>query len=108
MVSINESDLELGKKLLNHGINIKYETSWLYGSDTCNGRTCVFSGNQTLIRLRYIPETPVQKGELAHEIMHAVFFFAERVGLKLVPMKSCEAYTYLNQYLTTEIYKMLK
>ncbi|HYV53749.1 MAG TPA: hypothetical protein VE933_04155 [Chitinophagaceae bacterium] len=107
MVSIAETDLELGKKLENHGVDIKNETGWLFVSDTNNARTVVFSGNQTLIRLKYIPVTPEQKGELAHEIAHAVFFFCERIGLQLVPMTSCEAYTYMIQYLTKEIYKTI-
>lgn len=77
-------------------------------SITVKGRTVMFSTNQTLIRCTEIPKTPKEYGNLQHEIFHAVTFIMERIGMKLVLMKSDEAYAYLIGYLTTEIYKRIK
>lgn len=105
MVSINQSNDAIEKSLKSKGIdyadvNVRSESS------TRKGRTIMFKGNQTLIRMFDFVKTPECQGYLAHEIFHAVEFVMERIGMKLC-QKSDEAYCYLCQYLTTEIYKRL-
>ncbi len=63
--------------------------------------------NQSILRLDVIPKTPEEYGFLQHEVFHAVTHILNRTGMKMVLMKSDEAYSYLIQYLTSEIYKKL-
>ncbi len=76
-------------------------------SNTVRGRTVMFSTNQTLIRIVEYPVTPLDYGNLQHEIFHAVTFIMDRIGMKLVVEESDEAYAYLIGYISTEIYKKL-
>jgi len=76
--------------------------------DTVQARTInVIEGGQTIIRLKLHPQTPIQKGYLAHEIFHAVTFIMDRMGIEFVLMKSDECFAYTIGYVTTEIYKKL-
>ncbi len=105
-VSINQSNNAIEKSLKDYDIdytdvNVRNESS------TRKGRTIIFHGNQTLIRMFDFETSPIGYGYLAHEIFHSVEFIMERIGMKLCK-KSDEAYCYLIQYLTTEIYKRLK
>lgn len=102
MVSIAESDESLYKKLISRGVNISLEE--LRHSKTARGRTIMFEGNQTLIRMYENNKTPEWRGNLAHEIFHSVDFILSRVGAKLT-YESCEPYAYLTDYITKEIYK---
>lgn len=106
IVSISESDEALFKKLKKRGIDVA-DTNLSVYSNTTRGRTIIFSGNQSLIRMYELRDTPEWYGNLAHEVFHAVEFILERVGMKLT-MKSDEAYAYLVGYITTEIFKRLK
>lgn len=106
MVSINQSNDEIEESLKENGVdysdvNVRSESS------TRKGRTIMFKGNQSLIRMFDFEDTPECKGYLAHEIFHCVEFVFDRIGMKLC-RKSDEAYCYLVQYLTTQIYKNLK
>lgn len=103
MVSIGEADEELYKKLKQNGIDCNDE-AWKYPNITIKGRCVSFSGNQTLIRLKRKPVSAVDKGVLAHEIMHAVIFIMWKVGMKLEIEVSDEAFCYLNGYITEQIY----
>lgn len=106
MVSISESDEVLFDKLKKKGVDVADTNLHVY-SDTQRGRTILFKGNQTLVRMYELRDTPEWHGNLAHEIFHAVEFILERVGMKLT-IDSDEAYAYLIGYITTEIYKHLK
>ena len=104
MVSIDETDSKLKKKLKSYGISgLGRDSSWKYPNSTATGRTIMFPSNQTLIRLRSVPKTPFEFGVLAHEIFHAVTFIMHKIGMKLKIMQSDEAYAYLIGYLTKEI-----
>lgn len=106
MVSIAEPDKILYRKLKNKGVDITDTNLHVY-SDTTRGRTILFEGNKTLIRIYHLRNTPEWYGSLAHEIFHAVEFIMERIGMKLT-IESDESYAYLIGYLTTEIHKKIK
>lgn len=102
MVSIGEDDKSLFKKLKKYGVDITMDE--LSHSATARGRTIMFAGNQTLIRLYNRTVTPNWHGNLSHEVFHAVQFIFERIGSKLT-YESSEGYAYLIDYITKEIYK---
>ena len=105
MVSINETDVQLESILDKYFIN--EDTLWKWHNATAVGRFCLFSTNQGLIRLRHYPTTPFDYGCLQHEIFHYVTHILDRMGIKLVLLKSDEAYSYLVGYITQEIYKKI-
>jgi hypothetical protein len=104
MVSMGQSDEELGDILKKHGIEIDEYPSCLFENETVMARTVLFLTNQTLIRLREKPEDSTSFGHLHHEVFHAVSFILHRIGLPHT-LESEEAYAYLIQYLTEQIYK---
>lgn len=106
MVSVGESEDQL-EKTLDKYLDAKKEIVWRWHNETAVGRFCMFSSNQGLIRLRKLPATPEDYGNLQHEIFHYVTHILDRIGMKLVLMKSDEAYSYMIGYLTKEIYKRL-
>lgn len=65
-----------------------------------SARTVMFSSGQTCICFRKF-----YHGIVAHEVFHAVDFLMDKIGMSLVP-ESNEAYAYLIEYLTNEIYKL--
>lgn len=105
MVSIGQSDKELYPILKKFGVDTE-DDNLLTHSNTQRGRTILFKGNQTLIRMYESKTTPVWFGNLAHEIFHAVEFILERAGMKLT-LDSDEAYAYLIGYLTRKIHEQL-
>lgn len=100
MVSIDEPDDILFAKLKESGVE---DTEWEYVkmSSTNRGRTVIFPGNQTLIRLK----KPLTEGVVAHEAFHATAYILDRIGMKLQIEVSDEAYAYLLNYIVDEIYK---
>lgn len=60
-----------------------------------------------VIRLEQYPVTPKDYGYLQHEILHATVGILSDIGLKLTD-ESEEAYTYLTQFITEEIYKQIE
>lgn len=107
MVSVGESDNTLFAKLKKFDVAEKDLKSAKYDSNG-QARFCLFTGGQSLIRICKTPKTPEDYGDLQHEIFHAVSCILDRIGMKLVILKSDEAYAYLTGYLVTEIYKRLK
>ena len=108
MISIGQTDLELGKKLDRYtGLSEKEINNVRYTSDTCQGRFCQFSNGAYLIRLRHLPRTAEDYGNLSHEICHVVLTLMDRVGMKLKIMTSCEAYAYLTAFITENIFKRI-
>lgn len=104
---MGETDKVLLKTLKKYGLENEDPTLWKFETDTVRGRACMFTGNQSLIRLRHYPKSPRCFGELAHEIFHVVEFILTKTGMKLKYGVSDEAYAYLIQFITTEIYKKL-
>ncbi len=103
MVSMGESDEVLFKKLRStvdeNDLHIAQ-----YKDDNCKARAVLFTSNQPLIRMKNIPKTNKDYGDLQHEILHLTCFIMDRIGMELVVTKSCEAYAYLVGYLTEKIY----
>lgn len=71
--------------------------------DIKNGRSIIFDSGQTLLWLKEKPTSIDGLALLNHEIFHCTCFILERVGIKY-SHKSDEAFAYLIQYLTEEIY----
>lgn len=105
MVSINESNDNIVKLLKKYNVDYS-DVDVQQISETRKGRTILFKGNQTLIRMFDFDESPVSYGNLQHEIFHAIEFIMDRIGQKLT-FDSDESYAYAIGYLTTEIYKKL-
>lgn len=72
------------------------------------GKALLTKNNRAIIRLKYIPITPPEFGDLSHEIFHITTFILDRVGMKFKIGTSDEAYAYLNGYISGEIFKKLK
>lgn len=103
MVSLGETDKQLKKALA------KTQTEWDDNMTiTGTGRFIMNDDWTSIIRTKVFPETPAHFGILQHEIFHAVTNMLDRIGMKFIPLKSDEAYSYLIEYLTVQIYtKML-
>lgn len=69
-------------------------------------RTVMFSGGMTAIHFTFWPERASQYALIAHEIFHAVCFLMGNLNMKL-SHENDEAYAYLLQYITEQIYKKL-
>lgn len=110
MVSIGQTDKQLAESLKPYDNGRMTERDYelcKYTSDTCLGRAAMFSTNSSILRTRQIPKTANDFGNMAHEVFHVVTFVMHQIGMKLVVMKSDEAYAYLIGYLTENIYKEL-
>lgn len=103
MVSIGETDEELGARLREVGINEIEDNIWHY-ENTGLGRSVSFPNNQTLLRLRNKPETGLDHGTLAHEIFHICEFVLSKINIPLT-RDSDEAYAYLIGFVTKRIYE---
>ena len=102
MVSFGESDKQLEMALG------KYNIKWSDNMKVIGqGLFYMTESNQSIIRLKKVPQSDDEFGYLHHEIFHAVTYILDRVGMKLILGKSCEAYAYLTGYITEEIYKRL-
>lgn len=112
MLSFNESDKQV-KKALKH-FNISPNNSSeenVFNMDknkTKVGRMVMFIGKQTIIRLNFYPhlKDPLEMSLLQHEIFHAVGFIMSEINTPLNE-DTHEAYAYLFQYLTEQVYKEL-
>jgi hypothetical protein len=108
LVSFGETNEQIDKVLNKYNLTEDDVNLATITSRTVQGRTVMFSTNQTMIRLKKYPVTPTDYGDLQHEIFHAVTFVLDRIGMKLVVLESDEAYAYMVGYITTEIYKRIK
>lgn len=104
MFSFGETDAELKKNLKMCGG--KWEKDKM---SITNQKAIYYMNNthQSLIRLKSYPITPIDYGYLQHEIFHAVTFIMDAVGMKFKLLTSCEAYSYLIQYITTKVYTII-
>lgn len=107
MVCIGENRKAI-KKLLDKQFGVKYSKDD-HGPATAAGRTVMFPSNATLIRLDFWPITSGHKGELAHEVFHAVSYLMDRIGMgPLNIYANAEAYAYAVSYLTQRIYEKVE
>ncbi len=111
MISVGQSDVQLGHSMDKYGLGEVLKDCDIelvrYTSDQNEGRAVIFPTNQSLLRIRKLPETAHEYATLAHEIFHIVTFILDRIGMKFVLLESDEAYAYLVGYLTEEIYKRI-
>ena len=107
MVSLGETDEQLFHKFKKTNVEENEYDNAKYGSNNCRGRYCLFRCGASLIRLRKPPVTPEDYGYLQHEIFHAASTILWKVGVNLEPRVSDEAYAYLIQYLTEQIYSKI-
>ena len=106
MVMMGYSDEEVRHELSQYeGISEEDINLAMFKTYTTKGRAVMFETNQTFLRIREIPETPLDYGFLQHEIFHAVTFVMHTIGMKLKIDYSDEAYAYLVGYLTEKIYE---
>jgi len=70
------------------------------------GKSVMFTTGQTLLWLNEKPNSVSGLATLNHEIFHCVCFILERVGI-VYSESSDEAYAYLIEYLTKQIYNEL-
>ena len=107
MVSIDESDEIISKRLIRYGVTLDAMSEILNMPDTARGRCAMLPSNQTVIRLKTQPKKYDMMSVISHEVFHAVAFIMDRIGVKLEVSISDEAYAYCIGFLTTEIYKKL-
>ncbi|RJQ33884.1 hypothetical protein C4568_03725 [Candidatus Parcubacteria bacterium] len=70
------------------------------------GRTVMLDGGQTILMAEDLKNNPDFHANLSHEILHAVSFLFDRVGLPHTTQGD-EAWAYQVGHLTREIYKHL-
>jgi hypothetical protein len=107
MVSFGETNEQMAKRLSRYKLSDDDVELAMFANETVQGRSVMFGSNQSLIRLRHIPETAVQYANLSHEIFHCVSFIMWKIGMPLEINKSCEAYAYLIEYITKKIYEKI-
>lgn len=108
MVSIDEPDHILLKRLIKYG-NTQEECSELLNMrETSQGRTVMLPSNQTVIRLKTQLKKYDMISTMNHEVFHATTFIMHTIGVRFELFKSDEAYAYLIGYLTREISKRIK
>lgn len=107
MFSFNQTDAELGAELDKYGALPVDEIEAVRFEGNGVGRFVRFSMGATLIRLKHYPETPKHYGHLQHEIFHAAMVSLEKMGVRYKFGKSDEAFAYLIQYLTQQIYQLI-
>ncbi len=107
LVSIGDTNEELKKVMLKLGIN---EADVLrdveYGHGRADGINNLYYTPYGLIRMFKKGRDAEWKALLSHEISDLVFSIMKRIGMKH-KKSSREAYSYLTQYITKEIYQKL-
>lgn len=104
LVSINQTDDQLGEILDTYDLSKKDIRLTKYRSKTSLGSAAMFSSNRSFIRLRKLPSTYEEFGTLAHEIFHVAAFILDRIGVELKMDVSDEAYAYLIGHITKRFY----
>lgn len=108
MVSWNEEDEVLLKRLIKYHSTKKECKPIMNLPDTTNARYYLLPSNQSVIRIKTVPNKYEQMGIIAHEVFHCVTSVLEELGMKLELYKSDEAYAYLLGYLCEEIFKEMR
>ncbi len=104
MVSIGQSDEARLRALKKHfNKKIRRSDNTLENQDGL----CIDFGGDSMIAVRAFKDEPEWYGALSHEIFHAVFNLFNHIEMPLSE-SSNEAYAYVLDFLTTEIYKRLK
>jgi hypothetical protein len=108
MISVDESDHTLLTRLIKYGNKKEDCYELMCMSESVLARTMILPSGQTVIRIKKQKSNIEMTALMSHEIFHAVTFILDRLGMKLELLISDEAYAYLIQYLTKEIFKRIK
>lgn len=103
IVSIGQSD----KKFLSSLKKEKYKCKKECLISDAEAYFIPFTEASMLIRLKEGLRGPEDYGFLVHECLHATIYILARAGFKMT-RSSEEAYTYLQEYIITEILKQMK
>jgi hypothetical protein len=88
-------------------IGCKKSPSIKYDDKSCVAFYIRVNSRNVLIRMRRIPDSADEFSWLQHEITHAVMFILDKyTGMPHTP-ESTEAYAYLTDYITKEVYRNL-
>lgn len=105
MVSFGETDKQLNKKLSCFDLGETPNESW---SESQLAYTKNYVGGQTLMRFKNTPNSIKDYSIISHEVFHAVSMILWRIGMPLEVQKSDEAYAYLIEYITFQMYDRLR
>lgn len=103
---VNYSDEEMIKHLSKYCEVHKDDIDLLRRKDG-RGRTVMLNGGQTVLSIGDCPTFDIMTGVVAHELLHAVNFLFDRVGIKYDVITSEEAFTYQLGYLTESFWNNL-
>jgi hypothetical protein len=104
--SFGESDQEVKQWLKRNGIDEK-EMDGIEYEGLGMGRVVTFDCGASVIRLLSIPKTAEDFGRLQHEITHVVMFILYHLLHTPHNLDTTEAYAYLTQYITEQVYQKL-
>jgi len=109
IVSVDEPDEVIGKRLKNWGHNEEECASAMNPPEAFKGYYVLFPSNRSLIRFKTQKNW---RGDMVGVVVHEAFYLTsmilDRIGMKFKLNVSDEAYAYLVEYLTVEIIKKLK
>ena len=103
LVSINQSD----KQFLADLKKTKYKCGKQCLIPDSEAYFIPFEAGNLLIRCKHKLYKPHQIGILVHEVLHATIYILHRAGFRLT-RHSEEAFTYLQEYIVTQILKKVK
>lgn len=105
LVSIDQTDEQLKKVMRTLKVAKEMIDEMPTMSTTSKGSTLMLPANQTIIRLKTLPNKYEFMAIVAHEALHATSFILNKVGIPFDQENSEEAYTYLMQHICYEIFK---
>jgi hypothetical protein len=106
--SFGESDEEVKRWLKRNGVDSKDEIEGAeYEGERGQARACMFECGASLVRLRKIPKTAEEFGQLQHEITHIVMFVLYHTLHTPHNLDTSEPYAYLTQYITEQVYNKI-
>ncbi len=109
VVSIAQSDEQLlaSFKKIGYQVTADDDGQWKYTSERCQGRAASLSNGAYILRLRKYPHDLDGMRTLSHEIFHIASYVMYKIGVKLMIMKSDEAYAYLVGFITKKVYEKI-
>lgn len=105
MVSFGETDKALTRRLSKYDLG--EDPTVEYGG-TQLAYTRMYINCQTLMRFKNTPNSIKDYAVIAHEIFHAASLIMGKIGMPLELYKSDEAYAYLIEYITFQVYDNLR
>ncbi len=84
----------------------KEDVEALLSHEFRKGKCAMLPTGQTVLWLPRVPQDAGDMATLSHEIFHAVCFILDKIGMRLDD-SSEEAYAYLIQYVSKQIYQKI-